>query len=756
MDRFRKQGLWVALTAVVSSILLFVVCDGNDNNPAGNNPGNNQNTLTGTVSITGIAQVGQMLTANTGNLGGSGTISFRWMRNGTVNIGANSSTYILEDTDASSTISVAVTRSNNLGEVTSAPTAVIIAADPPPFLTGTVSITGTAQVGQTLIADIENIEGSGTIIYQWMRNGTTVIGSNSDIYVLQSGDAGSTITVNITRSENTGSIVSEPTAIVTAIDTTPALTGTVSIIGTAEVGQTLMADIDNIGGSGIFIYQWMRDGTAAIGSNNSTYVLQSADAGSTITVIVRRSNNTGSVVSEPTAIVTEIDTTPYLTGSVSITGTAQVGQMLTANTSVLGGSGIITFQWVRGGAEVIGGNSSMYVVSIGDVGHTITVTVTRTDNVGSITSEPTSPVTLLLTVNANPVVGGTVSPTSQSGVVPGIPVNIMATPANGYRFANWAVASGTAVFSNADNASTTVTLSNNAVIRANFQKTFTLTVNQNPVSSGTVFVNDILSNGITTHDSGSTVSVRIEDGSQRFLRWSGTTTSTNTSLTIRINTDSVLTANFTNINYVSFTDSRDTRTYRTIVIGSQRWFADNLNFSDGGSLGVCYGNNSSNCNTYGRLYTWSEAMNLPSSCNSSACANQVQSNHQGACPVGWRVPSNADWTTLTDFVESPAGTKLKSLTGWNNNGNGTDEFGFSALPAGSSNVFFVSGFSGLGDGTMWWSATEGEWSAAHSSTLAWRLEMVNNANTANMFQTVKIFLGGLNFFSVRCLQDAHP
>jgi len=80
-----------------------------------------------------------------------------------------------------------------------------------------------------------------------------------------------------------------------------------------------------------------------------------------------------------------------LTGTVSIIGTAEVGQTLTANTGFLDGSGTITYQWIRGNNN-IGINSSTYIVQSADVGSTITVTVTRTGYSGSVTSSPTASV----------------------------------------------------------------------------------------------------------------------------------------------------------------------------------------------------------------------------------------------------------------------------------------------------------------------------------------------------------------------------
>ena len=147
-----------------------------------------------------------------------------------------------------------------------------------------------------------------------------------------------------------------------------------------------------------------------------------------------------------------------------------------------------------------------------------------------------------------------------------------------------------------------------------------------------------------------------------------------------------------NINYDSFTDSRNGQSYRTVRIGNRMWMAENLNYANhlcGTSW--CYGNSVSHCTTYGRLYDWCAAMN--------------------ACPAGWHLPTDADWFNLVQTADGQeiAGEKLKSQTGWNDNGNGTDEFGFSAMPGGygrSDHRVFI----GIGWSSFWWGATElGAW-----------------------------------------------
>jgi len=110
----------------------------------------------------------------------------------------------------------------------------------------------------------------------------------------------------------------------TTVESPPPITGTVTIIGTPQVGQTLRANTNNLGGRGTISYQWMR-GWTNIGTNSSTYVVQQADIGSAIRVIVTRSDNPGSITSAPTAVVTpsafDIETWRFTVSWGGISGT---------------------------------------------------------------------------------------------------------------------------------------------------------------------------------------------------------------------------------------------------------------------------------------------------------------------------------------------------------------------------------------------------------------------------------------------------
>ncbi len=155
-----------------------------------------------------------------------------------------------------------------------------------------------------------------------------------------------------------------------------------------------------------------------------------------------------------------------------------------------------------------------------------------------------------------------------------------------------------------------------------------------------------------------------------------------------------------------FTDSRDNQTYSAVKIGEQIWMAENLNYAylektaDLDSSSFCYDNSADSCAKYGRLYTWSAAMDSATvfSNDGNGCGDgttcSATGNVRGVCPAGWHLPSNEEWNSLETFVantlfdgnKDSVGYALKSASGWKDSdgksGNGSDALGFGALPAG--------------------------------------------------------------------------
>ncbi len=200
-----------------------------------------------------------------------------------------------------------------------------------------------------------------------------------------------------------------------------------------------------------------------------------------------------------------------------------------------------------------------------------------------------------------------------------------------------------------------------------------------------------------------------------------------------------------------FCDERDGKTYVKVNIGTQTWMAENLDYNESSSS-RCYDDNPANCAIYGRLYDWATAMALPSKCNTtfSAVDSDCAITKKGICPTGWHIPSNDEWATIASFVDTDAGTKLKATSGgWNNkgngsSGNGTDDFGFAALPGGaySKNADDSPSFNDVGNFGHWWSATEA------TEKLAYYRYIWNNVGIFSLNAYDKVSLR-----SVRCLQD---
>jgi uncharacterized protein (TIGR02145 family) len=178
----------------------------------------------------------------------------------------------------------------------------------------------------------------------------------------------------------------------------------------------------------------------------------------------------------------------------------------------------------------------------------------------------------------------------------------------------------------------------------------------------------------------------------------------------------------------TFADSRDGQKYRTVVIGGDRWMAQNLNYqTKSGSW--CYNDSASYCKQYGRLYDWKTAKTV--------------------CPKGWKLPSSEDWDRLVTTAggKKIAGKKLKSKSGWNDrddesSSNGTDSFGFSALPCGFRNSNGHFGYAG--NNGYWWTASErhNDYDYAYDWGMIYFDDYVYESNYVKNFG-----------YSVRCVQD---
>jgi uncharacterized protein (TIGR02145 family) len=146
----------------------------------------------------------------------------------------------------------------------------------------------------------------------------------------------------------------------------------------------------------------------------------------------------------------------------------------------------------------------------------------------------------------------------------------------------------------------------------------------------------------------------------------------------------------------------------------------------------CYYNNDpANGVKYGKLYNW-----------------YAVSDPRGLCPVGWHVPSDDEWTLLTDALggEDVAKNKMKSTSGWKDNGNGNNSSSFSGLPGGSRNYY--GDFENFGGWGNWWSSTGTPDDYGDDSSPFYRfLHYEDDRNY------IRSYIGTPFGFSVRCLRD---
>ena len=264
---------------------------------------------------------------------------------------------------------------------------------------GAPTISGTAQVGETLTADTDGIEDDDGLAdavysYQWLADDADIAGATSDTYTPVADDVGKAIKVKVSFRDDRNhqeSLTSEPTAAVAPRPNSPA-TGAPTISGTVRVGETLTAetrdieDADGMSGA-VFSYQWLANGADVAGATNETYTPVADDVGKAIKVKVSfrdDRNHQESLTSAATAAVEPRPNSPA-TGAPTISGTAQVGKTLTADTSGIddadGMSGaVFSYQWLANGADVAGATNDTYTPVADDVGKAIKVKVSFRDD----------------------------------------------------------------------------------------------------------------------------------------------------------------------------------------------------------------------------------------------------------------------------------------------------------------------------------------------------------------------------------------
>jgi uncharacterized protein (TIGR02145 family) len=200
------------------------------------------------------------------------------------------------------------------------------------------------------------------------------------------------------------------------------------------------------------------------------------------------------------------------------------------------------------------------------------------------------------------------------------------------------------------------------------------------------------------------------------------------------------------------------KAYNIVEIGSHCWMKENLDVGTMidsnvimGNNGLiekyCYHNKIDSCTKYGGLYQWDEMMQYSTTVKA-----------QGICPPGWHIPSDGEWKVLEGTTDSEygignhewdinwewrgfnAGANLKATIGWNENGNGTDLFGFSGMPGGY--LLGYGYFYEVGNDGAWWTSTESVYSSAWYRSLS--------CDSQGVYRCYDTKGDG---FSIRCIRD---
>jgi len=255
--------------------------------------------------ITGTLQAGQTLTASTGTWSGypTPTYTYQWQQNNQTNIaGATSSNYTLTADDINFTVRCVVTATNSSGNTSanSASTTYITAGNNAPVNTAVPTITGIAQVGNTLTATTGTWTGTPTYTYQWINNLFVLLGTASS-YTVVSGDIGKTIYCQVTATNTDGRVSANSVstaAVTTPSNSAPVNTAAPVITGTPAVGQTLTTNTGTWSGypTPTYTYQWIRNNINITGATTSTYIPVSGDELTTIYCRVTATNSSGSGV----------------------------------------------------------------------------------------------------------------------------------------------------------------------------------------------------------------------------------------------------------------------------------------------------------------------------------------------------------------------------------------------------------------------------------------------------------------------------
>jgi len=502
------------------------------------------------------------------------------------------------------------------------------------------------------------------------------------------------------------------------------------------------------------VYQWTVNGLIISGETNATYTFTPANADAISCQLT--SNIPCSPNNPATSNTVTMTVNPILPVSVSIAPNVNptcAGSSVTFTATPTNGGTMPVYQWKKNGANV-GTNSPTYsfVPANGNV-VTCVLTSTATCNSGSpatsnavtMTVNPLLPVSVSISTPSNLVCNGA------SATFTAVPTNGGATPVYQWKVngINKGTNSSTYSYVPTNLDLVTCVLNSNANCTSGNPATsnsVAMIVNPSPAAviagthipsqtqiiwnwntvSGAIGYKWNTSNNYTTATDLGTATTKTETGllcNTSYTRYVWAYNSCGNSISTTL---------------IQFTPNCGApcpgtptivyggKTYNTIQIGTQCWLKENLNIgttinsttdqtNNGTIEKYCYNNTETNCDTYGGLYQWYEMMQYSNS-----------EGVKGICPTGWRLPTYAEWMTLSDYLGgfNNVGGKLKEsgTTHWNSPNTGaTNSSGFTALPGGQRFYDYSGIFFGIGTSGFFWTSTK------NASPYVWHWMLSNNS-----------------------------
>jgi Ca2+-binding RTX toxin-like protein len=408
--------------AVVSSPTATVV--GAGGNLAPQLTGQKANLVAGTEDISYTISATDLLAGYSDPDGGTIAIANLAASSGTLINNGNGTFTLTPAQDFNGKVNLTYSVQDGQGGSTQATQSFVLAAvnDLP---TGVVGISGTPTQGQTLTASntLADVDGLGTVTYQWLREGQTISGATGAAYTLKQADVGAKISVKASYTDGGGtseSVTSADTAAVADANVSPQLTGSTAVLpgGTEGVPYTitaasLLAGFTDDDSDPMSIINLQATNGTLVDNGNGTWSFTATDPdfNGTVALTYQVSDGQGGTASGAQSFVlAPVNDAP--TGSVTLSGTAQVDQVLQANTNTLAdvdGLGTLSYKWFRGATEIGGATQASYTLTAADVGAQISVQVSYQDNGGT-----TETVTSNLTGAVQPL-GGTPPQNGGSG-----------------------------------------------------------------------------------------------------------------------------------------------------------------------------------------------------------------------------------------------------------------------------------------------------------------------------------------------------